>query len=142
MHLKTPVILHRGQTCSLAIPFKGSNGQQYPYLFAAVTPEARHWRYRVLPAIHPSEMSETAWKALLATRGPVLRADWEEIRGHPIGAITVYLTGPQGSGAHTTRIELEPPLPKLGNPAATPAPPAPVKPTPQTSSQEVSIDMF
>jgi hypothetical protein len=142
MHLKTPIILHRGQTCPLALPHKGTDGQPYPYLFAALTPEVRHWPYRVLPAIHPSEMSETAWKALLTRHGPVLRADWEEIRGHPIGAITVYLTGPKGSGTQSARIELAPPLPMPGNPAATPAPPAPVRPKPQTSSQEITLDMF
>jgi hypothetical protein len=140
MNLKTPVILHRGQSCPLPLPHKSSDGHTYPYLFAAVTPVARHWPYRVLPAIHPSELSETAWKALHTCNGPVLRADWEEIRGHPIGVITVYLTGPKGSGTHSARIEPAPPLPRPGNPG-TPAPPAPVRPK-APASPEVTLDMF
>ena len=142
MNLKTPIILHRGQTCPLALPHKGTEGQPYPYLFAALTPAARHWPYRILPPIHPSEMTEAAWKSLLATHGPVLRADWEEIRGHPIGAITVYVTCPKGSGTHSARIELAPPLPRPGNPPAIPAPPAPVRPKATASNPEVTLDMF
>jgi len=141
MNLPVLVVIHRGQTCPLPAPFRALDGFDYPYLFVAVTPEPRQWRYRVLPPIHPSQTDETAWRAYVATHGPVLRADWTEIRGHPIGTVTVYVIGKAGGTSRALRIAQEPEPPRPGPPTkpASPTQAPPKKPVPPV---EITPDMF
>ena len=129
--MNVTIILHRGSTSPLLNAVEAS-GKTYPFLFTAIEPDTRRWPYRLIPSTNPEHLTE-AQLAELFQRREVLRADWEEQEGHPLGLITIYLPPEDGaSGARQARFDLGPeltlelrPLRKLPEPDVAPRAPKP-----------------
>jgi hypothetical protein len=129
--MNATIILHRGSTSPLLNAIEEA-GKTYPFLFTAIEPETRRWAYRLIPSPNPEHLTETQLIELFRRRD-VLRADWEEQDGHPLGLITIYQPPEDGvSGGREARFDLGPelslelkPMRKLREPDVAPKPPAP-----------------
>lgn len=87
--------IHSGMTSKLPTPLEVGN-ERFSFRFQAVTPVQKRWAYRLLPSMDPSHITEERLLQLLREKRPVLRADWEEQVGHPIGFITIYIPRKDG----------------------------------------------
>lgn len=122
------IINHSGSTSLLSqIAFK--DGRGYPFAFDAITPESKHWAYRLVPTHASGGLTDAQLTELLKASRVPLRADWEEQVGHALGLVTIYVRKPDGGAdACQARFERGPDLtpqmsgPKVKEPEPTPEP--------------------
>lgn len=89
------IINHSGITYLLSV-VRIQDGNFYPFGFDAITPEMKKWSYRLLSTDDKNLLTDETLMRWL--RGPrsTLPAKWEELIGHPVGLIMIYLPPKDG----------------------------------------------
>ena len=128
-------IIHEGTVCLLSQPY-AKKGKLFSFRFIAINPEYDDWNFRLLDGLESAAVREAHLTHALH-RFNSLAAIFNEIEGHPVGMLTVFLPR-AGGGAEKisgqaemgTRImpNLADPSAGLVEPSPQPNPPAPATP--------------
>ena len=124
-------IIHHGTVC-LAPELVESDGKTFRFLFEACSPEADEWNFRMLRGNGESAELRDERLSKLLERHSSLRAIHDEIPGHDVGLLTVFV--PRDGGGfqkESGEAEIGPELLfSLKDPAAGILPPTPPQASP------------